>query len=86
MSNVFIKPAMIEIAGEGTVLAHVRDPLSMIPLAKDGEWKPRSSYWLRRLRDKEVVEASQPSTASAAITESAAVPPTNVMSPPKPAA
>jgi Protein of unknown function (DUF2635) len=65
MSNVFIKPAMIDVAGLGTVLAHVRDPLSMIPLAKDGEWKPLSSYWVRRLRDKEVVEVAPPAVPAA---------------------
>jgi len=36
----------------------VRDPDSYQPLKSDGEEKPRNSYWLRRIKDKDVVEVS----------------------------
>ena len=34
----------------------VRDPVSGLPLSAAGEEKPRSSYWLRRLADGDVIE------------------------------
>jgi len=34
----------------------VRDPKTREPLRAEGERKPRSSYWLRRLKDGDVVE------------------------------
>lgn len=34
----------------------VRDPDTGQPLAADGEVKPGNSYWLRRLRDGDVVK------------------------------
>ena len=34
----------------------VRDPQSHRPLSAEGEEKPRTQYWLRRLRDGDVVE------------------------------
>jgi len=34
----------------------VRDPDTGKPLAAEGEKKPKTSYWLRRLRDGDVVE------------------------------
>ncbi len=37
----------------------VRDPLTGKPLVAEGEEKPRNSYWLRRLRDKDVVLVSK---------------------------
>lgn len=57
MSNIFIKPATIEIEGEA-VIAFVRDPETGIPLAHEGEWKSRSQYWTRRIRDHDVVETN----------------------------
>lgn len=33
----------------------VRDPETYKPLAKDGEVKPRNAFWLRRLKDGDVV-------------------------------
>jgi len=54
MSNVFIKPALITIEGE-EVIALVRDPESGEPLKPEGEWKPRSQFWARRIRDRDVI-------------------------------
>lgn len=47
MSDLKIKPA----PGRA-----VRDPRTMQLLSGSGERKPRSSYWLRRLADGDVVE------------------------------
>ncbi|ATG74328.1 hypothetical protein AN401_11730 [Zobellella denitrificans] len=47
MAEVFVKPAPGRF---------VRDPLTLAPLAAEGERKPRSSYWLKRLRDGDVIE------------------------------
>lgn len=33
----------------------VRDPVTYRPLAVEGEDKPRDQYWMRRLRDADVV-------------------------------
>lgn len=56
MANIYLKPSMIEIEGE-TVLALVPDPdKGFAPLSRDGEWKPRSQYWIRRMREGGVVE------------------------------
>jgi len=33
----------------------VRDPVTMEPLAEAGEYKPRTAYWLRRLKEGDVV-------------------------------
>lgn len=69
MTDVYIKPASIEIEGE-TVTALVRDPQTLIPLAEAGEWKAMSQYWARRLRDRDVV-AADPNAG----TEQASAPP-----------
>jgi hypothetical protein len=64
MSNVFIKPASIEIEG-ASVIAHVPDPeRGFAALAVDGAYKPRSQYWLRRLRDGDVIEADPNAVAA----------------------
>ncbi|NOI29554.1 DUF2635 domain-containing protein [Vibrio coralliilyticus] len=34
----------------------VRDPETRQPLKAAGEVKPRNTYWLRRIKDKSVVE------------------------------
>ncbi|CAM3718919.1 DUF2635 domain-containing protein [Xenorhabdus thuongxuanensis] len=34
----------------------VRDPETYQPLSADGEPKPRTAYWLRRLKDGDVTE------------------------------
>ena len=51
--DMFIKP------NDGRL---VRDPLSRQPLAAEGEAKPRSSHWLRRLDDGDVVECKPSKT------------------------
>lgn len=40
----------------------VRDPVTMLPLADDGEAKPLDGYWARRLADGDVVEIAPPPT------------------------
>lgn len=42
----------------------VRDPVTGKHLASTGEDKPRNSYWLRRLKDGDVVEAKRPRKSS----------------------
>lgn len=37
----------------------VRDPNTMKLLAEDGENKPRTGFWLRRLKDGDVIYAEQ---------------------------
>lgn len=44
----WVKPALA-----GNV---VRDPDTMQTLPEDGAEKPANSYWLRRIKDKDVVE------------------------------
>lgn len=34
----------------------IRDPITGQPLAEKGEKKPRSPYWLRRLKDGDVID------------------------------
>ncbi len=50
MTDFHIKPADNRL---------VRDPVSGAPLRADGEVKPKNSYWLRRLKDGDVVVADQ---------------------------
>lgn len=51
MNQIFVKPS------PGLV---VRDPINGQILAAEGEVKPRSTYWLRRLRDGDVQEGPLP--------------------------
>jgi hypothetical protein len=37
----------------------VKDPYTLRPLSADGESKPRSAYWTRRLQDGDVVEVGE---------------------------
>ncbi|WP_424682918.1 DUF2635 domain-containing protein [Frateuria sp. YIM B11624] len=46
----------------------VRDPATGKPLPEAGANKPRSSYWLRRLRDGDVSEGKPPKAAKASTT------------------
>ncbi|MFZ5715758.1 MAG: DUF2635 domain-containing protein [Bradyrhizobium sp.] len=68
MSNVFIKPALITIEGE-EVIALVRDPESGEPLKTEGEWKPRSQFWARRIRDRDVIQAEPAAPAAEPVAE-----------------
>lgn len=54
MKTFFIKPQ------KGLT---VRDPETREPLKADGEEKPRNTYWLRRLRDKDVAKMKTKTTA-----------------------
>lgn len=54
--TLFVKPA--RDAADQPLL--VRDPASGEPLAADGEMKPRSKFWLRRLAQKDVLPAEPP--------------------------
>jgi hypothetical protein len=68
MTNAFLKPAR-DAAGAPLL---VRDPVTMIPLAADGEWKMLAPYWIRRLRDSEVIIVLDEPVASAPPIEPAA--------------
>ncbi len=57
-NQFFIKPANDQVA--------VRDPKSGRALAAEGEYKPQNSYWMRRLRDKDVIEATPPAATGGA--------------------
>jgi len=50
-----VKQIQIQPARSGLV---VRDPSTAKALPAAGETKPRNSYWLRRLRDGDVVEVA----------------------------
>jgi hypothetical protein len=50
MRNVFVKPA---VAGN-----IIRDPGTKIALKADGDWKPANQFWLRRIAQGDVVEAT----------------------------
>lgn len=43
---------------------NVRDPITGQALPAEGASKPRSQYWLRRLRDNDVHEGSPPKAAA----------------------
>ncbi len=58
MRNVFVK-----IAVAGNIL---RDPLTKAALKPTGEWKPANSFWLRRIADGDVVDATKEQTAAQA--------------------
>lgn len=48
MQTLKIKPANKDVM--------VRDPESMKPLKTEGETKPRTTYWLRRIADGDVID------------------------------
>lgn len=57
--TVFIKPASADVK--------VRDPITKQHLKAEGESKPRSNYWIRRIAAGDVVEVTeQPAPAKAA--------------------
>lgn len=61
--NLFLKPAL-DAAGDPLL---VRDPMTLRPLAKDGEWKTNAPYWIRRMRDKEVIDATASASAASPV-------------------
>lgn len=52
MSNFFLKPTDPDVK--------VRDPVTKEHLPESGQEKPRNSYWLRRIKDGDVMEARPP--------------------------
>ncbi|WP_421209996.1 DUF2635 domain-containing protein [Aeromonas enteropelogenes] len=56
MNDLFIKPA------PGCL---VRDPRTLKPLDAEGETKPKTPYWLRRLREGSVVKIDRPKASTA---------------------
>lgn len=52
--RLHIKPRLID-----GVAAVIPDPVTRQPLKADGEIKPRSAFWLRRLRDGDVLECGE---------------------------
>jgi hypothetical protein len=53
MQNIFVKPRLIDGAP-----AVIPDPQGGPVLPADGAYKPRNAFWLRRLRDGDVIEAT----------------------------
>lgn len=53
MQTFEIKPAV-----KGKLVKMVRDPVTYEALKVAGEIKPRNSYWLRRIKEGDVIEAS----------------------------
>lgn len=56
MQNAFVKPSVL---ADGSP-ALVRIPGSWTPLPPEGAFVPLDEYWLRRIRDADVVEAAPP--------------------------
>jgi hypothetical protein len=44
----------------------VRDPVTRAVLPPEGDWKPRDTYWERRLNDGDVKEGKPPAAAQPA--------------------
>lgn len=55
-TTMFVRPA------DGL---NIRDPETGNYLPKTGQIVPRSSFWLRRLKDGDVVESTAPSASAA---------------------
>lgn len=55
MNNLYLIP---------TAGVNVRDPITGQALPTEGASKPRSQYWLRRLRDNDVSEGKPPKAAT----------------------
>jgi hypothetical protein len=65
MNNVFVKP-------NGPVI--VRDPVTRKPLAAGGEWKPKNQFWVRRITQGDVIDATAAQTAAQAAPAKPAAP------------
>jgi hypothetical protein len=71
MDNVFLKPAR---DADGKAML-VPDEVTHRPLKEEGEWKPRTMYWERRIRDLDVIPSEPPKEATKeAVKEVAAAP------------
>ncbi len=42
----------------------IKDPLTKLPLKKEGESKPKNTYWNRRIKDGDVVVLDRPPKTS----------------------
>ena len=51
--QVYVKPAP---------KCMVRDDVSLAFLKDEGEWKPKTNYWIRRIKFKDVIECRPPKT------------------------
>jgi hypothetical protein len=71
MPSLFIRPAVDPSTGERYF---VRDPVSGAPLSADGENKPASTFWLRRLRDRDVEKCRPKRPPTGAAGEAAPAP------------
>ena len=56
--NRFLKPKAAGVL--------VRDPVTWQPLRDEGEWKPADQYWLRRIRDGDVIDETPKAAKPAA--------------------
>jgi hypothetical protein len=52
----FVKPAVDMVDG-AEVVRVVRDPIDLSPLPAEGREVPATSFWMRRLRDGDVIAA-----------------------------
>lgn len=62
MKTIFIKP------GPGRL---IRDPDTMRPLAQEGEEKPFTPFWCRRLDDGDVIQAEKAAEEAPAVSADA---------------
>lgn len=62
MSSVFVKPG---VSSSGLPLV-VRDPISGLIMRIEGEWKALTDFWIHRLRDGDVIQATPAAPAPAA--------------------
>ena len=60
---MFVKPAP-DPDRPGEVLI-VRDPLSMLPIPREGRNVPEINYWHQRVRDKDLIVSEPPVEAAA---------------------
>lgn len=59
---MFVRPALVPEGQEGAGTRYkIRDPFTFRHLAEDGEHKPDSEYWLRRLNEGgiEIIEPAR---------------------------
>ncbi len=62
---MLIRPALDVESGNEAARLKVRDPFTLKLLADDGEEKPGSEHWLRRLRDGDVEQVEVASVVTA---------------------
>jgi hypothetical protein len=62
MQNIFLKP-VLDGAGKPML---VRDPMTRKRLDPNGEWKPRTQFWARRVLQRDVIEGTPEADAAGA--------------------